>query len=327
MFTFVYQWCYYIESSSLHYIFGISPCNFFNASSSCIDICVSFLPTRSWISRYLATHLSRHTDSPLASSASLYFGGMHFLWQALVILLYMSLIISISKSWTICILAASNWGRVAIFSSKKRASLKLSAARGVVANVWFSDPLTDFHVLVTAFVDRRFCEGEAGYPGEYDESPRKWKSMHYYKYLGIKGWKPLPSNVNFMYSVHGFYKLTTFKYLLENQVKIFDSTTDDHVSRYRHQVNKSTARSQNWVAFFLNHKKIDAILKLFIINASQWFTTALTNVIIYWIGLKGWKANPVVFLSALHMESWTTSRADDKGCILLDAFIFIYYYQ
>ncbi|MPC86313.1 hypothetical protein E2C01_081136 [Portunus trituberculatus] len=37
-----------------------SPCSaiiFFKDSSSCEDIFCSFLPTRSWISQYLATHL------------------------------------------------------------------------------------------------------------------------------------------------------------------------------------------------------------------------------------------------------------------------------
>ena len=44
-------------------------------------------------------------NSPI--SASWYLGAMHFLWQALVILLYRSLIISISRSCIICTLACS----------------------------------------------------------------------------------------------------------------------------------------------------------------------------------------------------------------------------
>ena len=57
-------------------------CSFWAASWSAIVIDVNFLPIRSCISRYFATHRSRHTASPLLSSDSLYFGGTHFFWQA-----------------------------------------------------------------------------------------------------------------------------------------------------------------------------------------------------------------------------------------------------
>ena len=60
--------------------------SFCAASWSAIVIDVNFLPIRSCISRYFATHLSRHTASPLLSSDSLYFGGTHFFWQAADIL-------------------------------------------------------------------------------------------------------------------------------------------------------------------------------------------------------------------------------------------------
>lgn len=75
---------------------------FFSNSSSCIDSCPNFFPIRSCTSKNLATHLSKHTASPFAISASLYTGGIHFLWHAVVSLLYMSAIISISSSWMSC---------------------------------------------------------------------------------------------------------------------------------------------------------------------------------------------------------------------------------
>lgn len=51
---------------------GPAPCCIlFISSSSCIESSVNFLPIRSWMSKYLATQRSRHTDSPLDSSASL----------------------------------------------------------------------------------------------------------------------------------------------------------------------------------------------------------------------------------------------------------------
>lgn len=46
-------------------------CMRLRSSSSCSDSSVSFLPIRSWTSRYLATQRSRHTLSPFDSSASL----------------------------------------------------------------------------------------------------------------------------------------------------------------------------------------------------------------------------------------------------------------
>ena len=52
--------------------------------SSCIDIAVSFLPILSWISKYFATHRSKHTDSPFVRSPSLYLGDIHFFWHATV---------------------------------------------------------------------------------------------------------------------------------------------------------------------------------------------------------------------------------------------------
>ncbi len=76
-------------------------------SWSFIDNSVSFFPIRSWTSKYLATHLSIQTDSPFWRSASWYRGGMHFLWQADDSLEYMSVIISISKSWTSFIFSSS----------------------------------------------------------------------------------------------------------------------------------------------------------------------------------------------------------------------------
>lgn len=66
--------------------------SFFMAASSCWEIDVSFLPMRSWISRYLATHRSKQTASPLVSSASRYFGGMHFFWHAVVILKHKNIV-------------------------------------------------------------------------------------------------------------------------------------------------------------------------------------------------------------------------------------------
>lgn len=62
------------------------PCIFFIVCSSCWDIAVNFFPILSWISKYFATHRSKQTASPLFSSESLYFGGIHFFWQELVIL-------------------------------------------------------------------------------------------------------------------------------------------------------------------------------------------------------------------------------------------------
>ncbi len=85
-------------------------CICFINSSSLTVTSVNFRPTRSCISRYLATQRSRHTLSPLFNSASLYLGGMHFLWHDAVIRLYMSLIISISSSCTSAIFSASSWG-------------------------------------------------------------------------------------------------------------------------------------------------------------------------------------------------------------------------
>lgn len=76
--------------------------HFFSKDSSCIDNCPNFLPIRSWMSRNLATHRSMQTASPLAISESPYTGAIHFLWQAAVILLYISAIISISSSWISC---------------------------------------------------------------------------------------------------------------------------------------------------------------------------------------------------------------------------------
>merc|ERR1719245_1214092 len=76
-----------------------------------------FLPIRSWTSKYLATHRSIHTDSPFCSSASLYFGGIHFLWQAVDNREYMSVIISISSSWTSFILSSSKPGNCAMIYS------------------------------------------------------------------------------------------------------------------------------------------------------------------------------------------------------------------
>ena len=77
-------------------------CTLFISSSSCIDNSVNFLPIRSRMSRYMETQRSRHTDSPLDSSASLEQGGTHFGWQALVVRLYMSAIISASSSAASC---------------------------------------------------------------------------------------------------------------------------------------------------------------------------------------------------------------------------------
>jgi len=81
----------YSSTSWQLYYFGFddancAACSFCAASWSAIVIEVNFLPIRSCISRYLATHRSRHTASPLLSSDSLYFGGTHFFWQAADIL-------------------------------------------------------------------------------------------------------------------------------------------------------------------------------------------------------------------------------------------------
>lgn len=62
------------------------------------------------------------------NSASWYFGAIHFLWQALVIRLYKSLIISISRSCIICTLACSlslSWA-IAILSDQKAKQVFLS---------------------------------------------------------------------------------------------------------------------------------------------------------------------------------------------------------
>lgn len=43
---------------------------FFIRSSSCVDMAVNFLPIRSWISKYFATHRSKHTFSPLPETVT-----------------------------------------------------------------------------------------------------------------------------------------------------------------------------------------------------------------------------------------------------------------
>lgn len=62
-------------------------------------------------------YLSIHTASPFAISESLYLVGMHFLWHEFVILVYMSDIISISRSWTSFIWSSFRDGRPAIFNA------------------------------------------------------------------------------------------------------------------------------------------------------------------------------------------------------------------
>jgi len=57
-------------------------CICFIICSSCIYMAVNFFPILSWTSRNLATQRSRHMASPFCKSASWYFGGMHFFWQA-----------------------------------------------------------------------------------------------------------------------------------------------------------------------------------------------------------------------------------------------------
>ena len=77
-------------------------CTLFISSSSCTDNSVNFLPIRSRMPRYLETQRPRHTDSPLDSSASLEWRGTHFGGEALVVLLYMSAVISASSSAASC---------------------------------------------------------------------------------------------------------------------------------------------------------------------------------------------------------------------------------
>ena len=58
-------------------------CICFMAASSGMYMEVSFFPTLSCTSMNLATQRSKQMASPLLSSPSLYFGGIHFLWQDL----------------------------------------------------------------------------------------------------------------------------------------------------------------------------------------------------------------------------------------------------
>ena len=57
-------------------------CICFIICSSCIYMAVNFFPILSWTSRNFATQRSRHMASPFCKSASWYFGGIHFFWQA-----------------------------------------------------------------------------------------------------------------------------------------------------------------------------------------------------------------------------------------------------
>lgn len=166
-------------------------CIFFISSSSCMDSVVSFLPMRSWMSRYLATHRSRQTLSPLERSGSLYFVGMHFFWQAAVMRLYMSDIISISKSATSCSFEGSSWMFPAILACSGPANGANEEVQGtqrllegelalrfVIARVAVFHALPHFHSLIPLLVYQPPGIHERADPSNGDKSP----SYSYFPY-------------------------------------------------------------------------------------------------------------------------------------------------
>lgn len=87
---------------------------------------------------------------------------MHFLWQAPVIRLYISAIISISSSWIRCKFCCSACDilidiRTAAASRVLNARRELSGAGVVSSLVWLSHALPSFHIIIALLFDPILC--------------------------------------------------------------------------------------------------------------------------------------------------------------------------